>query len=130
MNPEACVGACSLIRAPGPVLVTDGGPAPPTGNIDLRSVDQALRREARSLRGCYDSAVIAHPWLGAQGGVVNVRFIIEPTGRVRGRPDATGIEQVPEVATCLANRVRYIVFPTPDGGPAEISVPFNFEGAT
>jgi hypothetical protein len=130
VNPEACVGACSLIRAPGPQMVTDGGLAPATGTIDLRQVDFALRREARSLRGCYDQAVIAHPWLAQQGGVVNVRFIIEANGHVRPSPTATGLDQVPEVASCLGHRVRYIVFPAPEGGPAEIAVPFNFDGAT
>lgn len=130
VNPEACVGACSLIRAPGPQMVMDGGLAPATGTIDLRQVDLALRREARSLRGCYDQAVIAHPWLAQQGGVVNVRFIIETNGHVRPSPTATGIDQVPEVASCLGHRVRYIVFTPPEGGPAEIAVPFNFDGAT
>jgi hypothetical protein len=130
IDPEACIGTCSLIRAPGPQLMTDGGVQPPTGTIDLRQVDLALRREARSLRGCYDQAVLAHPWLGAPGGGVTVRFIIEVTGRVRPSPVGTGIDQVPDVASCLAHRVRYIVFPQPAGGPAEISVPFNFEGAT
>jgi hypothetical protein len=132
VNPEACIGVCTLVHhnAPATVAASDAGELPPTGTIDLRLVDGALRREARSLRGCYDSAVLAHPWLSSQGGTVNVHFIVEPNGHVRGRPAASGIDEVPEVANCLESRVRYIVFPAPDGGPAEVAVPFNFEGAT
>ena len=135
INPEACIGQCSLVHHDPAIVANTAGDAasseaPPTGTADLRGIDMALRREARSLRGCYDSAVLNHPWLANQGGTVNVHFIIEPTGRVRGHPTASGIDEVPEVANCLESRIRYIVFPVPDGGPAEISLPFNFEGAS
>jgi len=133
VNPEACIGQCSLVpHRAGTAANTAGdaasSEAPPTGTLDLRGVDAALRREARSLRGCYDSAVMNHPWLASQGGTVSVHFIIELNGRVRGHPTASGIDEVPDVANCLEARIRYIIFPAPEGGPAEISVPFNFEG--
>lgn len=135
INPEACIGQCSLVpHRAGTAANSAGdaasGEAPPTGTLDLRRVDAALRREARSLRECYDTAVMNHPWLASQGGTVNVHFIIELTGRVRGHPTASGLDEVPDVANCLEARIRYIVFPVPEGGPAEISVPFNFAGGT
>jgi hypothetical protein len=123
VNPEACVGVCSRVQH----NATEVDAGAPDGTIDLASVDRTLRREARVLRECYDGAVINHPWLGGQGGTVNVHFVVDPNGRVRGAPVATGIDAVPDVASCIARRIRYIVFPVPAGGAAEIALPFTFD---
>ena len=98
------------------------------GRVEVEAVDATLRRESRNLRTCYDRALMDNPTL--QGGTIDLRFVIDPVGRVIGVPSAAGMTDAPGVADCVGRRVRYIRFPPAEGGAAEVALPFTFQNGS
>lgn len=93
------------------------------GSLDASRVAAVLRRDIGGIRSCYERALRNNPTLS---GRLTVRFTIGTSGRATS-VSTSGLSSAPEVGSCVASRVRALVFPTPDGGSVDFSFPFNFE---
>lgn len=93
------------------------------GELDASRVAGVLRGAIGGIRSCYERELRNNPTLS---GRLEVHFTIGTTGRVTGTPSTTGLGSAPAVGTCIAQRVRGLVFPAPTGGSVEFSFPFNF----
>jgi hypothetical protein len=93
------------------------------GTLDAGRVAGVLRANIGGIRGCYERALRNNPTLS---GRLEVRFTIGTSGRVTGSPSTSGLSAAPDVGSCIASRVRSLVFPAPEGGSVDFSFPFNF----
>jgi hypothetical protein len=89
--------------------------SPQSGQRELR-VTRVLRAQLPGIRACYERGLRSNPTLA---GALSVRFAIGANGRV-SEASATGLPSDPSVAACVAARVRGVVFPSPEGGAAEV----------
>lgn len=92
------------------------------GNVDAGRVASMIRGQLGGVRSCYERALRNNPTLR---GRLEVRFTINPAGRVSSA-SPSGLSAAPEVGTCVANRIRGLVFPQPEGGSVDFSFPFTF----
>lgn len=92
------------------------------GNIDAGRVAAIIRGQLGGIRSCYERALRNNPTLS---GRLEVHFTIGSSGRVTSANGA-GLPAAPEVGTCVASRIRGLVFPAPEGGSVEFSFPFTF----
>ncbi len=93
------------------------------GTLDASRVAGILRSNIGGIRSCYERALRNNPTLS---GRLEIHFTIGTSGRVTGSPSTSGLAAAPEVGSCIASRVRGLVFPAPEGGAVEFSFPFNF----
>jgi TonB family protein len=77
-------------------------------------------------RRCWQPALDARSAGAPSNARVNVNIVISPSGNVTSA-SASGGENFPGLASCIADRVRGWKFP-PSGGPTSTSVPFVFAG--
>jgi len=92
------------------------------GEIDSNRVASIIRGQIGGIRSCYERALRNNPTLS---GRLEVRFTIGSTGRVSSA-SSSGLAAAPEVGTCVAQRIRGLVFPAPTGGSVDFSFPFTF----
>ena len=92
------------------------------GNIDAGRVASLIRGQLGGIRSCYERALRNNPTLS---GRLEVRFTIGAAGRVTSA-SSSGLSAAPEVGTCVASRIRGLVFPQPEGGSVDFSFPFTF----
>ncbi len=92
------------------------------GNIDAGRVASMIRGQLGGIRSCYERALRNNPTLA---GRLEVRFTIGPAGRVTSA-SSSGLSAAPEVGSCVASRIRGLVFPQPEGGSVDFSFPFTF----
>ena len=94
------------------------------GQVDPNAVARIIRGQIGGIRGCYERELHNRPTLA---GRLEMNFIIGPSGRIThisaGGPLASS---APAVGSCVASRLRGLVFPTPEGGSVEFSFPFTF----
>jgi hypothetical protein len=93
------------------------------GTLDASRVAAVIRSQIGGIRSCYERALRNNPTLS---GRLEVRFTIGTSGRVIGTPSTSGLSAAPEVGSCVAGRIRSLVFPPPTGGSVDFSFPFNF----
>ncbi len=102
---------------------TSALPGQPTmqGNLDKLTIRAVVIARTDKIRFCYEKALLAKPGLA---GTVTVAFYIQPDGTV-GSSVATGVDQ--DVATCVADVIKTLEFPKPDGGGGvQVQYPFTF----
>lgn len=92
------------------------------GEIDANRVASIIRGQLGGIRSCYERALRNNPTLA---GRLEVHFTIGTSGRVTAA-NSSGLPASPEVGTCVTQRIRGLVFPTPDGGAVDFSFPFTF----
>ncbi len=92
------------------------------GNIDAGRVASIIRGQIGGIRSCYERALRNNPTLS---GRLEVTFTIGPAGRVTSAR-SSGLAAAPEVGSCVASRIRGLVFPQPEGGSVDFSFPFTF----
>lgn len=92
------------------------------GEIDANRVASIIRGQIGGIRSCYERALRNNPTLS---GRLDVRFTIGTSGRVTSA-SSSGLAAAPEVGTCVVQRIRGLVFPTPSGGSVDFSFPFTF----
>lgn len=91
------------------------------GDLDKPTIRFTVLQRITEIRGCYEAKLADHPGLS---GVVQTQFFITPNGTVASAA-ASGLD--PEVATCISNVIRTLVFPKPDGGGGvQVNYPFTF----
>ncbi len=119
-------GAVTQEHAPAGDIRGSTGPAP--GDIDMTQpigpadVVRLMRIHEPQLHECYTQARARRPTLA---GRVNVRFTIGRRGEVQN-PEATGLPEAPEVATCVRDRLALLRFPRPESGVLPYSQNLSF----
>jgi hypothetical protein len=109
-------------NAPGGVVHRDPVefvPRDPQGELDMSIVRQYIRRSEAKIRYCYEAQLLANPTLA---GTVQTHFAIASSGAVASAT-ATGLDG--QVASCVAEVIKAIVFPSSESG-AQIKYPFHF----
>ncbi len=96
------------------------------GGMDPATIRERLLEYLPQFRFCYQK-VLDRTQTG-YSGVVNLSFIIGPSGRVLSANAAATTGNMPdEVRDCVVNVLRGIPFPSPpSGGKVEVSQPVNF----
>jgi len=99
------------------------GQASVTGQLDKAIIRRYIRRNLQKLQLCYEQELLAAP---ALAGTVKADFTIGVDGKVTSST-ATGVHA--NVASCVANVIKAIEFPTPKGGVVRVVYPFVFAPA-
>jgi hypothetical protein len=101
--------------------VTPGAPNS-MGELDKEVIVATVTKENARLLACYVAQLPAKPGIK---GTVSSQFFITPNGNVSA---ATGSGVDMDVANCVADVVKRIVFPKPgDGGGVQVNFPFVFK---
>jgi TonB family protein len=112
---------------PGPAV---GGPRVGSDNTNLPALEQGdIERVVASNRGlvkrqCWEPALASRSGTAPNTAKVNVSITIGSDGRVQGA-SASGGAGYPDLASCVAARVKNWKFP-PSSGTSQASVPFVF----
>jgi len=92
-----------------PTAVLEGGRVQSQGDLDKREILRVLRTKYADFITCYEPVLAKQPELRGQ---VSMQFFITPHGTV-ATATANGM---PEVAPCVAEKLRRVEFPAPKGG--------------
>lgn len=104
---------------PGAPTVSVGtAPQPADNKLMIRS---HIRAEIARIQYCYEKVLLQKPTLT---GTVTVTFFIAPTGSVAS---SSGSGMDPDVATCVSDVIKTILFDQPAGGGGiQVNYPFVF----
>jgi TonB family protein len=83
------------------------------GSLSKETIRRTIGRHIPEVRFCYESQLNARPELQ---GRVAIKFVISPTGTVRSALVASSDVGSAKVDNCIADAVRRINFPAPEGG--------------
>jgi len=89
------------------------------GVININAVGRVVRGNTGGIRACYERELTRNPTLS---GRLELRFVIGVDGRTT-EVTTTGLAGAPAVTSCIAGRVRGLVFPMPEGGDVSVEVP-------
>lgn len=110
-------------RRVAPLTIPNEEPIDGVGEVDAGAVASRIRGQLGGIRSCYERALRDNP---ALRGRVEVRFTLGENGRI-ARTTASGMSEAPEVATCVAQRLRALAYPQPRGGSVDFMFPFVFD---
>ncbi|MDD9934233.1 MAG: AgmX/PglI C-terminal domain-containing protein [Myxococcales bacterium] len=126
-NSGGMAGALSMRKKPKTDRVPRIRPAKPdiAGGLSKETIRRYIRRQLPQVRHCYEQTLRERPDLQ---GRVAVRFMIDPTGVVRvAMPTRSTLGHGP-TERCVANAVKRITFPRPEGGGmVKVTYPFVLE---
>ncbi|MCC6751730.1 MAG: energy transducer TonB [Deltaproteobacteria bacterium] len=120
------VGTGGMVSEKVPKAVVKAAHKVDTGTMNEDAVGRIIRQGMAAIRACYQRALKRNPKLT---GKVDVRIKVNAMGRTTGvdvEGDSVGD---PTVATCIKSFASRWRFPPPEGGPAEIAVPFVFQAS-
>jgi hypothetical protein len=83
------------------------------GSLSKETIRRHINRHLAEVRYCYESQLNARPDLQ---GRVTIKFVISPTGAVMSSDVAQSDVGSDRVETCIADTVRRVGFPAPEGG--------------
>jgi hypothetical protein len=90
------------------------------GDLDKALIRKVVKGARTKVTYCYEKALVASPTLA---GTVTVQFFIKPDGTVASVA-ASGVD--PDVATCVGNVIKSLVFDKPkSGGGVQVVYPFT-----
>ena len=90
------------------------------GDLDKALIRKVVKGARTKVTYCYEKALVASPSLA---GTVTVQFFIKPDGTVASAA-ASGVD--PDVASCVANVIKSLVFEKPkNGGGVQVVYPFT-----
>jgi len=91
------------------------------GDLDKAEIRKVVKNAKQLITNCYEKQLATSPNLG---GTISVQFFIKPDGTV---PNAAASGVDPEVSTCVANVVKGLTFPKPNGGAGvQVNYPITF----
>lgn len=94
------------------------------GHLTKPEIGGVIRGQLRRFLECYDLLVAKG---GRQTGVVRVRFVIAPTGKVSEATIAESELDHPRTESCIVDVMRSLDFPEPrGGGTVVVTYPFTF----
>ncbi len=120
------VGTGSMVKEKVPKAIVKPHRAEIDGTMNTSAVARTIRRGMGAIRTCYQRALKRNPNLS---GKVVVRLMINTMGKVTSveiDSDSVGDNQVTSCIKSYASRWR---FPPPEGGSAEVAVPFVFQSS-
>jgi pSer/pThr/pTyr-binding forkhead associated (FHA) protein len=95
-----------------------------SGDLDKAIIRRYINRNLQKIRYCYEKQLLAKPTLA---GTVQSQFFITPNGTVASS-NASGVDG--EVASCVADVIKNIEFPKPNGGGSvQVNYPFIFHAS-
>lgn len=109
-------------RARGPKVI----PLPPTvaDGLSRAEVMRTIRTKKNQYRTCYEAALQSRRGLE---GTIRMTFIVGSNGSVISAKASANTMGVPDVANCIARRMRTWTFPRPRGGGiVKVTYPFLF----
>jgi TonB family protein len=115
--PSAAVG--TAVRP----LMTADPPAMSTSGLPSLVVQRITRQSFGRFRLCYETGSVAHPEL--HGDVV-VTFRIDATGNVVSATGAGSTLGDPAVVQCVVRAFGNLSFPSPKGGPVDVTYTLHF----
>lgn len=86
-------------------------------------ITSTVRRQAGSIRSCYETRLQAKPTIG---GKLTLRWTIDLNGRVRSAGITANSLGDRAVTGCILRVVRRMQFAKPDGGACDVQWPFVF----
>jgi hypothetical protein len=90
------------------------------GRLAPQVIELVVERELSLLRGCYASALERS---AGAAGQINVRFVIDASGRVtQARAEHTSLPDC-DAVRCVLDVFRGLRFPEPDGGGLHVLYP-------
>ena len=92
-------------------------------SIDRERLKRTIAEHREQITPCYESALGEKPDLE---GIVRVRFLIQPDGKVSEAKVESHTLDSPELETCLLEKVKDFTFPRWRGQPISILYPFIF----
>jgi outer membrane biosynthesis protein TonB len=105
-----------------PVAKVKQAPAEVQGELDREVIRRVVRAHLNEARLCYERVLTKQPTLG---GKVRIDFVIGAQGKVSVASVGETTLGNPEVAACIAKRVKRWTFPPPkDGKSVKVSYPF------
>ncbi len=111
-------------RTPLVPKTTDIGMPTSGGNLDKAIIKRYIKRNVAKISYCYESQLLARP--GIQGSI-QISFLITGNGSVQS---SSGAGFDPGIASCVADVIKNINFPSPtDGGTVQVNYPFTFHAA-
>lgn len=122
---------CCVFATPGaqPVAEAREAEAPQSsasaGSLSKAAIKAQIERAMLPrVRACYERALRQPPFAA---GVVEVKFVIEPTGRIERAAVARSSLAHQEAESCMIEQVKQVSFPQPDGGGiVVVTYPFTF----
>jgi TonB family protein len=117
------VGTGGAVQEKVPKAIVKHDRADIDGTMNSDAVGRTIRLGMPCITACYQRALKRNPGMS---GVVRVRISVNTMGKVTNvtiESDSLGDAQVTGCIKACAARLR---FPPPEGGTAEIAVPFNF----
>ena len=94
-----------------------------TGNLDPRLIQAGMNARMHRIRACYRAGVSRNP---ALRGEIDVRFVIDTTGRAIRVEDAGSKLPDKQVVSCVLREVASLHFPRPEGSFVPVTYPFLF----
>lgn len=125
----ACTQPAAPAVAPSPSPESTGSSdAPPKGSVAGGSlapveVKKALQTRRDEIRACYHALLEKN---NKASGKVVLRFTIDESGAVEETVVLNETTLPNETAQCIADEVKKIAFPKPQGGKARITYPWEF----
>jgi TonB family protein len=106
----ALMGGSAAAAAPGRTATSF---AAGSGRLTKDQIRRVMRQEQHRVRFCYERALIKNPRLA---GAVQVRLVIQPSGKVSSVDIVSSTLHRPEVERCIVAAIKGVVFPPPQGG--------------
>jgi cytoskeletal protein RodZ len=136
--------ATRLVEAPPPLpeepprveeeeVVVEEAPAPstkvkkkalPNGTIDKSAAQSVTKKNFARVRACYEKQLKVNNLLQ---GNLTVRIVVYPDGSVNSVNFTQDTIRNQAMNSCIKNEIMGWTFPKPDGGKAEVHVPYRFE---
>jgi TonB family protein len=105
------------------VRVRLGSARPSNGYLSADQINRVVRRSASAIRYCYETQLQRQPTLRGQ---VTIAWTIGLSGSVSGARVGRSSMHNSSVEGCVVRVVGRMRFPQPDGGPVQVSYPFDF----
>ncbi len=97
-----------------------------SGRLPPEVIQRIVRQNFGRIRKCYEDGLRTS---STMAGRVTVRFVIEPDGSVVDSAGTTDGTLTPVVGRCVANAMKLLSFPPPEGGKVTITYPFQLSPA-
>jgi TonB family protein len=94
------------------------------GSLSKEVIRRTIQRRLNEVRFCYESGLARDPGLS---GRLAISFLIAPSGVVQQAAIKESTLSSRAVADCVAQAMRRLSFPAPDGGGyVQVTYPFSF----
>ena len=120
------VGTGGMVQERVPKAIVKRSAPEIDGTMNSNAVTGIIRRGMSAITTCYQRALKRNPQLA---GKITIRMSINTMGKVTAVAiDADTIGD-PQVTSCIKGYASRWRFPPPEGGTAEVAVPFVFQSA-